>query len=72
MDDAREIGLRIRKIRDRKGISQKDLAKTVRISAGYLSQMELGERNIDATMLLKIAFVNNIASVKYELKGVAW
>lgn len=55
MDGAKEIGLRIRQIRDRKGMSQKDLAKALRISSGYLSQMELGDRNIDATMLLGIA-----------------
>lgn len=52
--DIKEIGLRVKIIRERKNVSQKDLARWIEISASYLSQLESGERNIDAYLLIKI------------------
>lgn len=54
MTEIKEIGMRIKVIRERKGVSQKDLARWIGISPSYLSQLESGERNIDAHLLAKI------------------
>lgn len=54
MTDIKEIGLRVKIIRERKNVSQKDLARWIDVSASYLSQMESGDRNIDAYVLAKI------------------
>lgn len=54
MTDVKEIGLRVKIIRERKSVSQKDLARWIGLSASYLSQMESGDRNIDAYVLGKI------------------
>ncbi len=63
--------MRIRQIRERRGLMQKDLAKALRISSGYLSQMELGERNIDALLLYKIAKEKHFSPVN-ENEVACW
>lgn len=54
-DEGKDIGMKIRYARERKGLSQKNLANSLRISAGYVSQIELGERNFDAYLLYRIS-----------------
>ena len=50
-----DIGQRIRLVRERRGMTQKELGREIRLSGGYVSQLELGDRNIDAKVLYSIA-----------------
>ncbi len=50
-----EIGFRIRKVRQNKGISQKEVAAKIGITYQQLQKYELGRNRITATTLLKIA-----------------
>ena len=56
MDDARHLGDRIRWLRDRKGLTQDELAKAVRISRPTLVNIEKGDRKLyHPDTLFKIA-----------------
>jgi len=59
--DSKEIGERIRLIRERRGLSLKDLANSLRISSAYLSQMETNKRDIDAKLVYRIAVELKVA-----------
>lgn len=50
-----QIGTRLGELRKRKGLSQAELAKSIAISRPSLAQIELGNRNIDAVELQKLA-----------------
>jgi len=62
------IGDRIRKIREKKGMTQEKLAEVSEISKGFLSDVENNKRNMGSQKLLKIANVLG-ASVEYLLRG---
>lgn len=49
------IGMRIKELRKRKGLSQEELAEKADTSANYLSRMERGTENPTLEMLIKIA-----------------
>jgi len=49
------IGKRIKEIREKMGVKQSTLCAKVGLSQSYFSQLESGERNIDAADLEKIA-----------------
>ena len=49
------IGLRIKDLRKRRGLSQEELAERAETSANYLSRMERGTENPTLDMLIKIA-----------------
>ena len=53
----KQIGQRIAELRKRKGLSQVELAKKVKISRPSLTQIELGNRGVDITELQKMAMV---------------
>jgi len=53
----KQIGQRIAKLRKMKGLSQDDLAKSVKISRSSLAQIELGNRSIDILELQKLSQV---------------
>lgn len=64
------IGKRIAKLRKQKGLSQSDLAKSIKISRPSMTQMELGNRSIDTQELLKLSSIlefslDEITSVDY-------
>jgi transcriptional regulator with XRE-family HTH domain len=52
-----QIGQRITELRKMKGLSQEDLAKSVKISRPSLAQIELGNRSVDILELQKLSFV---------------
>lgn len=52
-----EIGKRIAALRKRKGLSQEDLAKLLNISRPSLTQIELGNRNLDAFEFRQLSLV---------------
>lgn len=53
----KQIGQRITEVRKMKGLSQEDLAKSVKISRPSLAQIELGNRKVDILELQKLSWV---------------
>jgi transcriptional regulator with XRE-family HTH domain len=53
----KNIGQRITEVRKMKGLSQEDLAKSVKISRPSLAQIELGNRRVDIFELQKLSMV---------------
>ncbi len=53
----KQIGQRITELRKMKGLSQEDLAKSVKISRPSLAQIELGNRSVDILELQKMSLV---------------
>jgi transcriptional regulator with XRE-family HTH domain len=53
----KQIGQRITELRKMKGLSQEDLAKSVKISRPSLAQIELGNRSVDILELQKLSFI---------------
>lgn len=53
----KQIGQKITELRKRKGFSQEDLAKSVKISRPSLAQIELGNRSVDILELQKLSLV---------------
>jgi transcriptional regulator with XRE-family HTH domain len=53
----KQIGQRITELRKMKGLSQEDLAKSVKISRPSLAQIELGNRGVDILELHKLSLV---------------
>ena len=53
----KQIGQRIAELRKMKGLSQKDLAKSIKISRPSLAQIELGNRSVDILELQKLSWV---------------
>ena len=52
-----QVGRQIAELRKRKGLSQDELAKCLEISRPSLTQIELGNRNLDVQELQKLAAV---------------
>jgi len=55
MDVKSKVGTRIRKLRERSDISQKDLAYSSDLDRSYIASVENGHRNISIVNLEKIA-----------------
>lgn len=53
----KQIGQRITELRKMKGLSQEDLAKSVKISRPSLAQIELGNRSVDILEFQKLSLV---------------
>lgn len=51
----RQVGERVRKARDLKGISRRVLSETSGVSPRYLAQLEAGEGNISIGLLMRVA-----------------
>jgi transcriptional regulator with XRE-family HTH domain len=54
-DINKEVGLNIRKIRQKRGFSQEKLAGLADVHRAYVGQIERGEKNIGLINLEKIA-----------------
>lgn len=52
-----QIGRRVAKLRKMKGLSQKDLARSIKMSRPSLAQIELGNRNVDILEMQRISQV---------------
>ena len=61
-------GERIKRIREKKGLTQEKLAEACDISKGFLSDVENNKRNISSQKLLSIANILG-ASLEYLLRG---
>ena len=53
----KQIGQRITELRKMKGLSQEDLAKSVKISRPSLAQIELGNRSVDVMELQSLSMI---------------
>jgi transcriptional regulator with XRE-family HTH domain len=53
----KQIGQRITELRKTKGLSQEDLAKSIKMSRPSLAQIELGNRNVDVLELQQLSMV---------------
>lgn len=51
----KQVGARIRTLRNETGLSQEDFAKKVDLDRTYISDIERGERNVSILNLYKIA-----------------
>jgi len=76
----KQIGQRITELRKMKGLSQEDLAKSVKISRPSLAQIELGNRTVDILEFQRLSmvlgfslddFVSKDFSVNQDLEGKA-
>jgi len=55
MDILKEIGLRIQRIRELKGITQEGLGERIELNPKYISSIERGQKNVTIKTLGKIA-----------------
>ncbi len=69
MDIKSKVGIRIREMRVKVSMSQKDLAYSSDLDRSYLASVESGQRNISIVNLGKIANSLNI-SLSELFKGV--
>lgn len=53
----KQIGQRVTELRKMKGLSQEDLAKSVKISRPSLAQIELGNRSVDVLELQQLSMI---------------
>jgi len=76
----KQIGQRITELRKMKGLSQEDLAKSVKISRPSLAQIELGNRGVNVFELQQLSLVLSFSmddfmsknfSVSQDIEGKA-
>jgi len=60
MDIKKKIGLRIKKFRLERGLSQEALAHKADLDRTYIPSIEKGERNVSITVIEKIAMALNV------------
>ncbi|MGI9351598.1 MAG: helix-turn-helix domain-containing protein [Rhizobiaceae bacterium] len=67
------FGLRMRRLRQKKGVNQKQMAKDIGVSAAYLSALEHGHRGTPSWQLLQriTGYFNIIWDEEEELKKLA-
>lgn len=65
----KQIGQRITALRKMKGLSQEDLAKSVKISRPSLAQMELGNRGVDILELQQLSLILGFSLDDFMSKG---
>jgi XRE family transcriptional regulator, regulator of sulfur utilization len=51
----KQIGQKVRRYREQRGLSQEELAWKIGLSTSYMGQLERGERNLNVDKILKIA-----------------
>ena len=67
------FGLRIRALRDEKGVSQKEMAAALGVSAAYLSALEHGRRGVPSWPLIQkiVGYFNIIWDEAEDLQRLA-
>ena len=65
-----KLGLRIRQLRERSGVSQEELAHRAELDRTYVGGVERGERNLGTLNLLRLAAALGV-SASALLKGVS-
>lgn len=65
------VGEEIRRLRKENGMTLKQLANNIDLSHTYLSQIELGDRNVSLEMLSKLASVLEVSKLHlYKAAGL--
>ena len=54
-DESAKLGLNLKRIRTKKGISQGDIARTLEVSRGFISTIENGKTNPTLSTIVKLA-----------------
>lgn len=67
----KQIGQRVTELRKIKGLSQEDLAKSVKISRSSLAQIELGNRGVDILELQKLSLKLEFSLDEFMSKNFA-
>jgi transcriptional regulator with XRE-family HTH domain len=60
-DIVKEVGLKIRIIREEQGLSQQELGELASLHRAYIGQIERGEKNVGLKNLEKIAKALNVS-----------
>jgi transcriptional regulator with XRE-family HTH domain len=60
-DESTKLGLNLKKIRTKKGITQGDIAKELGVSRGFISTIENGKTNPTLTTIAKLARVLDVS-----------
>ena len=61
MDIKRKIGQRIKELREKAEMSQKDLAYTADLDRSYIASIENGQRNVSIVNIEKIAIALGVS-----------
>lgn len=69
MNTNRELGMRIRYLREQRKMTLEDLSFEAEINKNYLSDLERGNRNPTVKILSKIAYALNI-TLEELFKGI--
>lgn len=61
-DESVKLGLNLKKIRTKKGISQGDISRELGVSRGFISTIENGKTNPTLTTISKLAKALGVSS----------
>ena len=64
-----KLGLKIKQLRNKMGISQEELAFRCDLHRTYISSVELGKRNVSIRNIEKIALALNVAIIELFKKS---
>ncbi len=65
MDIKQTVGKRIRKLRNKLGVSQEELAAMVELDRTYITSVESGKRNISIVNIEKLATALNVSLAEF-------
>ena len=65
-----KIGLRIRQLREKVGMTQKDLSFAADLDRSYIAGVEAGKRNISIVNIEKIARALNVTTRQFFQDGL--
>lgn len=51
----KDLGIRVRQLREKAGLSQETLAELAKVHRTYISTIERGQQNISLTVLIRLA-----------------
>jgi len=60
MDISKKFGKRVKELREKRGMSQGDIAKKIGVHPSYISQIERGVQNVSLRGMERLAKVFNI------------
>jgi len=61
-NEAKKLGDNLKRIRTEKGVSQADIAKSLGVSRGFVSNIENGKRNPTLSTISRLAEALNVST----------
>lgn len=61
-NEAKKLGNNLKRIRTEKGVSQADIAKSLGVSRGFVSNIENGKRNPTLSTISRLAEALNVST----------